>query len=364
MQRAPHHVDILEITPSAGVSTDRHGWRAKCLQRLIRMDLPVPRSFTIPASAVRAMAEGAQPDAGVLAALFEDGNGLVGVRPSAVNPEWGGPGTVLNVGANDETHRRLCESRGQDAADAIYLGFVQSYAIHVARLDPDRFAQEGEGALARALDAYRDEMDEPFPQDPVRQLTEVLRSMARAWDGPSARLLRQAKGAPEDAPLGLVVQRMAVALGPGVTGSGTIQFVDPVSGEARITGRFKGQMQGRAIGQGAETLYLTRDPRGPSLEDAAPEVFAELVRFGQAARERLREEMQIEFVIADGDLAIIDAVKMPRSSRAAVRIAVALASGGIISPQEAVMRVEPRALSELMHHQIDPRAPREVLVRG
>ena len=354
---------IVEITPSAGIQTARHGWRAKCLQRLIRMELPVPTSFALSAEAVRAIAAGQMPDRARLAAIMERADGLVSVRPSAMNPAWGGPGTVLNVGINHECHARLVKSRGKAAADAIYLGFVQSYAIHVARLDPDMFS-DSEGGLAAALRAYEDETDEEFPQDPTRQLAEVLRSMARAWDGPTARLLRQAKGAPALAPLGLVVQDMALAIGPGVTGSGTIQFVDSVTGTPRITGRFRGQTQGRSKGKGAETLYLTRDPRGPSLEEAAPEVFADLVRFGVAARERLREEMQIEFVVSDSRLAIIDAVRVSRSSRASVRIAVSLARDGIIPAEEAVMRVEPRALSDLLHHQVDPRAPRDVIARG
>ncbi|RCW80792.1 putative PEP-binding protein [Paracoccus lutimaris] len=354
---------IVEITPSAGVRTALHGWRAKCLQRLIRMDLPVPTSFAISADAVRAIAMGGTPDRARLAAIIERADGLVSVRPSAQNPAWGGPGTVLNVGINAACHARLAETRGKPAADALYLGFVQSYAIHVARLDPDMFSDSDAG-LDAALRAYEDETDEEFPQDPARQLAEVLRSMARAWDGPTARLLRQAKGAPDSAPLGLVVQDMALAIGPGVTGSGTIQFVDGVTGTPRITGRFRGQSQGTARGEGAETLYLTRDPRGPSLEEAAPQVFADLVRFGIAARERLREEMQIEFVISDSRVAIIDAVRVQRSSRASVRIAVALARDGVIPPQEAVMRVEPRALSDLLHHQVDPRAPRDVIARG
>ena len=87
----------------------------------------------------------------------------------------------------------------------------------VAQALYQRWPKADEGALTRALAAYRAEMDEDFPQDPVRQLTEVLRSMARAWDAPTARLLRQAKGAPADAALGLVVQDMALALGPGFT---------------------------------------------------------------------------------------------------------------------------------------------------
>lgn len=354
---------IVEITPAARVQTSRHGWRAKCLQRLIRMDLPVPASFAISADAVRAIAAGHSPDPDSLARIIARGGGLVSVRPSAVDPAWGGPGTVLNVGINDACHARLVQSRGQAAADAIYLGFVQSYAVHVARLDPDMFS-DSDASLAAALRAYEDETDEEFPQDPAQQLAEVLRSMARAWDGPTARLLRQAKGAPPNAPLGLVVQDMALAIGPGVTGSGTIQLVDGLTGTPRVTGRFRGQSQGSTSGQGAETLYLTRDPRGPSLEEAAPQVFADLIRYGVAARERLREEMQIEFVVSDSRLSIIDATRVQRTSRASVRIAVALARDGIIPAEEAVMRVEPRALSDLLHHQVDPRAPREVIARG
>ncbi|WBU65019.1 putative PEP-binding protein [Paracoccus aerodenitrificans] len=356
--------DIVEITSDSGIDTAVHGWRAKCLQRLVRMDLPVPRSFAIAAKAVRAMAQGAMPDADAIGALFANGEGLVIVRPSAVKPEWGGPGTVLNVGINDECYRRLKKSHGKDAADAIYLAFVQSYAINVARLDPDMFSESGEGALDRALAAYRSEMDEEFPQDPIRQLTGVLRSMARAWDAPTARMLRQAKGAPGDAPLGLVVQQMALAVGPGLTGSGTIQLIDSVTGATGISGRFRGQMHGETRGQGAETLYLTTDERGPALEDAAPGLFADLVEYCRAARIRLRDEMMIEFVISDGRLSIIDALRVQRSSRAAVRIAVNLAEDGIIPAEEAVMRVEPRALSELMHYQVDPRAPRDIIVRG
>lgn len=358
------HPELIKITPSSGIKRTRHGWRAKCLQRLVRMELPVPPSFVLSADTVHAIASGRSMVREDLARLFDGDCGLVVVRPSAVDPEWGGPGTVISVGINDTTHARLAQRIGQENADAIYLAFVQSYAINIARLDPDMFTQEGPDALAQALRAYQSEMDEDFPQDPVQQLAEVLRSMARAWDGPTARILRQAKGAPADAPLGLVVQEMALALGPGLSGSGTIQFVDPVTGTPRVTGRFRGQQHGSAVGTGAKTLYLIRDKRGPSLEDAAPELFADLIRFGVAARERLREEMQIKFVLTEGRISIIDAVRLQRTSRASVRIAVALAQDGIIPPAEAVMRVEPRALADLLHHQVDPRFPRNVIARG
>lgn len=355
---------LTRITPSAAIDRACHGWRAKCLQRLVRMDLPVPPSFALPASTVQAIANGQRFDYSPLQELLSEGDGLISVRPSAVNPEWGGPGTVLNVGINDATHAHLAERIGQANADAVYLSFVQSYAINIARLDPDLFSEEGDDALSQALQHYHDEMDEPFPQDPERQLAEVLRSMARAWEGPTARLLRQAKGAPADAPLGLVVQQMRLAIGPGLCGSGTIQFVDAVTGQPGITGRFRGQRHGQAVGVGAETLYLTQDERGPSLEDVAPEIFSELIAFGAAARKRLREEMQIEFMLTDGKISLIDAIKVPRSSRASVRIAVSLARDGIIPSDEALMRIQPRALSDLLHHQVDPREPRDIVARG
>ncbi|MFZ5709710.1 MAG: putative PEP-binding protein [Pseudomonadota bacterium] len=363
------HADFAEFTligPADKIERSRHGWRAKCLQRLIRLDLPVPRTVALPSDTVRAIAAGAMPDTRRIVALFGD-HPLVSVRPSPENPDWGGPGTVLNIGMNDRTHARIAERHGQRAADELYLRFVQSYAIHVARLDPDMFSappssSASPAVLAAARAAYAAETDDDFPQDPARQLAEVLRSMARAWEGTTARLLRQAKGALPEAALGLVVQDMALAVGPGLSGIGTIQFVEGVTGAAQITGRFRGMKLGR--GPVEETLYLTRDSRGASLEEAAPDVFAALVRHGADCRRKLREEMQIEFALEGGELKVIDAIKVTRTSRAAVKIAVALANDGTISREEALLRVEPRALSELLHTQVDPRAPRDVFARG
>ncbi len=360
----PHLTDFTLITPSASIRAEAHGWRAKCLQRLIRLELPVPRVVALPAATVRAIAGGMAVDAQAVLAHFGP-DPLVSVRPSPANPDWGGPGTVLNIGLNAARHRALRETNGAAAADQIYLRFIQAYATHVARLDPDMFdPTPGPDALREALRTYEREMEEPFPEDPARQLSEVLRSMARAWEGTSARLLRQAKGAPAEAALGLVVQQMAQGIGQGLSGAGVIQFVDGVTGRPQITGRYLSQAQGRAALKQQEAIYLTRDSRGPALEDLSPGVFAELVRAGEVTRRRLREEMQIEFTIEDGRLAIIDAVKVTRSARAGLRIAVALAEDGIISRDEAVLRVEPRSLPELLHRQVDPRGQRDVAARG
>lgn len=358
--------DFCLIAPTAPVAVKTHGWRAKCLQRLVRLEMPVPRTVALSFAAVRALAAGQLPDTRALLSTFGE-RPLVSVRPSSENPDWGGPSSVLNIGMNAARHEDLSLSHGEDAATALYLRFVQSYAVHVARLDPDAFeaTEPSPEALRAALRAYHDEMDEPFPQEPERQLGQVLRSMARAWEGTSARLLRQVKGAPAEAGLGLVVQQMALGLGFGESGSGVIQFVDGATGMPRVTGRYLSQSQGReALTQREGALYLTRDPRGPSLEERCPDPYGELIRLGAVARRGLREEMQIEFTIENGALCVLDAVKVHRSSRAAVRIAVALAEDGIIAREEAILRIEPRAISELLHQQVDPEGARDVIARG
>ncbi|WP_112309680.1 putative PEP-binding protein [Pseudogemmobacter bohemicus] len=368
MQKQVKITAFSEITPSAPVTTEEHGWKAKCLQRLVRLDLPVPQSVALPASTIRALAQGQAVDAGAILSHFGSGTGgaLVSVRASPANPDWGGPATILNIGLNAARHASLVETHGRDAADALWCRFIQSYAIHVARLDPDMFEDvpPGPDALRELRRLYEYETDEPFPEDPARQLSEVLRSMARAWEGTSARLLRSAKGAPEDAALGLVVQQMAQGIGQGISGSGVIQFVDSVTGLSRVTGRYLGQSQGRDALAAREALYLTRDPRGPSLEEEAPGIMLELVRMGAACRVKLREEMQIEFTVEDGRLSVLDAVRVARSARAGLKIAVALAEDSVIPKSEAVLRVEPRALSELLHHQVDPQGLRDVISNG
>ena len=367
MQQQIKQDRVTLITPTAPVSVAAHGGRAKCLQRLIRLAMPVPVTVALSFDAVRDAALGNLPDMAALMAPF-DPQPLLSVRPSSESADWGGPSAILNVGMNDARFVSMSQAMGEAAAARLYLRFVQSYAVHVARLDPDEFHLPDiadASALRVMLAAYEAETDEPFPQDPAVQLAEVLRSMARAWDGTSARLLRQAKGAPVDAGLGLVVQAMALGLGQGECGTGTVQFVDSTTGAPRITGRYVAQNVPQMDKTDAEgALYLTRDPRGASLQDRCPQTFARLLDCGALCRQHLREEMQVKFTIDAGKLYILDAVRVQRSSRASVRIAVALAEDGVITRQDAVLRVEPVALSELLHRQVDPSAPRNVLVTG
>ena len=354
------------ITPSARIATATHGGRAKCLQRLLRLELPVPKTVAISFSGVHSIAAGNFEDLPEILSNFNN-NDLLCVRPSSESPDWGGPSAIMNIGMNNLRYEELKQKLGADAASSIYINFVQAYSLHVARLDPDIFnpvETQNTAALAKVLEIYESETEHEFPQDITTQLSEILRSMARTWESTTARLLRQAKGAPLDAGLGLVIQVMAFGLGEGESGTGTLQLIDENDGKPKIKGRYKEQSQIRPEKSSEGALYLTKDDRGYSLEDNNEEIFRQLVEFATIMRVKLREEMQIEFSIQNGVLHILDGIRTPRRSQAAVRVAVTLAEDGIISRNEALMRVEPRAISELLHRQIDPEADRDVLGSG
>jgi len=358
--------NITLVTPDAPIATQTHGGRAKCLQRLVRLDLPVPKTVALSFESVLDIASGHLPNIEAILKQFPE-DALLCVRPSSEDPDWGGPSAVLNIGMSTARFDTLCATLGTDAASSLFTRFVQSYAIHVERLDPDMFDDvKGEGleALQYVLQAYEIETEASFPGTRSEQLVGVLKSMARAWEGTSARLLRQAKGAPADASLGLIVQQMAFGVGQGESGSGVLQLVSSKTGLPQITGRYLRQSQGRDALLGDTSLYISRDPRGPSFEELVPESFAKLVDYAHLMRKKLREEMQLEFTIESGELHILDGVRVTRSSRAAVRIAVQLALDEIILHQEALMRVDPTALNELLHRQVDRHAKRNIVGTG
>ena len=217
MQNDPIYAPVVLVTKITPMTAATYGGRAKCAQRLIRLDMPVPTTVALSFAAVHQIATGNVIDLDLVLQHFEAAP-LLSVRPSSGSSDWGGPGAILNIGMNDAKFSSLTETLGETPAAMLYLRFINAYATHVARLDPDAF-DDPETPTARdvktALATYAEEADEPFPQAVDVQLRHVLRSMARAWEGTSARLLRQAKGAPADAGLGLVVQAMAIGVGHG-----------------------------------------------------------------------------------------------------------------------------------------------------
>jgi len=365
VQKMVEPMGFTRIKRVAPIDAMTHGGRAKCLQRLIRLDFPLPPTVSLSFEEVNRIASGHLPDMNKLISSLGEAP-LMSVRPSSQDPDWGGPQAMLNVGMNDDRHAELASTLGQDQADQLYRDFVRRYAVSVSRLDEDIFEVSGKDAgadLARLLAAYETETETRFPQDPAEQLTAVLRSMSRAWSGTTARLLRQARGAPADAGLGLVVQRMALGVGLGESGQGVIRFVDMDNGAPNVLGRYIPQSLGfpAQVGSGDDN-GLTRGTG--NLKDSQPEIFQELLRLGDLSRNKLREEMQIEFTLENGTLSVLDAIRVQRSTRASLRVATDLARDGVITKGEALLRIEPRSLSELLHPQVDPKGDRDTVLTG
>ena len=161
--------DIALVTKTAPIATVTHGGRAKCLQRLVRLDLPVPKTVSLSFEMVHRIASNEGMDvANILSEFSQDD--LLCVRPSSESPDWGGPRAVLNVGINDAQYERLCNTLGKTLQ--IYLRFVQGYPFmwHGLILTCLIISKDRMRLHCEALDAYEQETEEQFPQDRSVQL--------------------------------------------------------------------------------------------------------------------------------------------------------------------------------------------------
>ncbi|MBP7240813.1 putative PEP-binding protein [Amaricoccus sp.] len=369
----------LDITPApldAVVSLDAgdrvrdaiHGRRAHKLARLRGLGLPVMPGLALSFDCVRELAEGGPMPA--LPVSFDAGR-LHVLRSSPESRSWGGAPAVLDIGLGPATLPSLAARIGERRAGAAMCRFVQAYAVSVAGLDAEDFealglasrgkpvtelsAEEIAALLAAKKRFYEEETGTPFPEDPLDQLEGAARAMARAWNAASARILREARGAPADAGLGLIVQERAPAGGTGLCGSGSVQMVDSRTGAPTVVGQFLAQGTTRPIPVAG----------GPeALETLAPQAVAALCSAAATASAGLGEAYQFDFALADGRVVIHDAAPVRRGARASVRIAVDLANAGAITRGEAILRVDPRNLVEHLHPQIDPTAARDVCATG
>ncbi len=342
---------MIPLDGTTELNVAQHGTRACRLAKMAALGLPVPEGVVLSAADVSKIAEtGEVPQ--VPAHLLK---GLLSLRASPLNPDWGGPTAILNIGISDSTLPDV----GEDAAYILYRRFIQSFATNVAGLEAEDFDSDlpdGAERIARCKASYQFETDEDFPQAPEAQLRACILHMARAWNRPSARILRQAKGAPEDAGFALVIQRMALGIGRGVSGAGAAQMVDEATGAARLWGRYLPQSQGQDAVIGARAAMGV---------EALPEaVQAALLKAGEVLAKGFGDAYQVEFTVQDGRLWLLDCSPARRSSVAALRINVDLAEAGVISKADAILRTEPQALGDHLHPQIAEHSERDILASG
>jgi len=317
---------------------------------------------------------------------------LVSVRSGARVSMPGMMDTVLNLGLNDATVAGLAEASG-DARFAwdSYRRFIQMYSDVVLGLDHYRFedaleivkedngffndvemeSEHWQALVAEYKGIVAEELGREFPQDVHEQLWGAIGAVFDSWDSERAKVYRRLNGIPGDWGTAVSVQAMVFGNMGDTSATGVAFTRDPATGEKAWYGEWLVNAQGEDVVAGIRTpQYLTRAARERanakplSMEEAMPEAFAELGRVFDLLENHYRDMQDIEFTVERGSLWMLQTRSGKRTAKAALKMAVDMVGEGLISHDEAIARVDPMALDQLLHPTLDPTAVRDVLTRG
>jgi pyruvate, orthophosphate dikinase len=384
----------LAAEGSLGVS-ESLGLRGAYLAEAAALGLPVPAGFTLTVEVCRQLAKGQVPD-DVLAAIadglshiskvtgahFGDAANplLLSVRPSPRHALPGMMEAILNLGLNDQTVEGLARlSNDPHFAFECYRRFIQNFAHVAMGDDPAAFddivhlylderayvsGSELKGTDARELiTRFKSQVEshgEALPHDVMQQLTQSIVALARAWTAPRAKTHRKIHNiADEDAGLAIIVQAMVFGNRGEESGAGIASARLASTGEAKLNGVWLRQAQGpdrlgrvQAL-ENLDSMAATHAAFAQDLTDA-------LAR----AEQHFRDFMEIEFTIERGALSVLDVRPQPRTTAAGLAMAVGLADQGVISREEAILRIEPVSLGQMLHSTVDASTKRDVIASG
>ncbi|MEM8694517.1 MAG: pyruvate, phosphate dikinase [Pseudomonadota bacterium] len=317
---------------------------------------------------------------------------LVSVRSGARVSMPGMMDTVLNLGLNDETVRGLAETSGDPrfAWDS-YRRFIQMYADVVLGLDHGAFeealeiAKEDKGIyldtemetedwrklVGDYMRIAEEELGHPFPQDPQDQLWGAVGAVFGSWQAERAKVYRRINDIPGDWGTAVNVQAMVFGNMGETSATGVAFTRDPSTGARAYYGEWLINAQGEDVVAGIRTpQYLTKAAREAanakpvSMEEGMPETYGELAKVFDLLETHYRDMQDIEFTVERGKLWMLQTRSGKRTAKAALKIAVDMAGEGLITEEEAVLRVDPGALDQLLHPTLDPDATRDVIARG
>ncbi|MDN5928087.1 MAG: pyruvate, phosphate dikinase [Hyphomicrobiales bacterium] len=394
-----------------GRAGDRNllGGKGANLAEMSSLGLPVPPGFTITTEACntyfekqQAYPEGLKEE--VAKALAEVGrivgrkfgdrknSLLVSVRSGARASMPGMMDTVLNLGLNDETVKALAEESGDErfAYDS-YRRFIQMYSDVVLGVDHGNFEEileDEKGRLGHDLDTeltaaewrqiidlykakVKEELGQPFPQEPQAQLWGAIGAVFSSWMNQRAITYRRLHDIPERWGTAVNVQAMVFGNLGDDSATGVAFTRNPSTGDNQLYGEFLVNAQGEDVVAGIRTpqniTEAARQAAGsdkPSLEKVMPDAFASFVDISSRLESHYRDMQDLEFTIERGKLWMLQTRNGKRTAKAAMKIAVDMAAEGLISKEEAVQRVEPASLDQLLHPTIDPDANRDVIGVG
>jgi pyruvate,orthophosphate dikinase len=385
------------------------GGKGANLAEMAGIGLPVPPGFTIPTTQCARFYDAggtlpddlrAQLDQGLahietaLGCRFGDPENplLVSVRSGARVSMPGMMDTVLNLGLNDATVAGLAARSGNPrfAWDS-YRRFVQMYGDVVlgldhylfedalelmkddrgAALDTELSADDLRALVGQYCAIVKRETGADFPQDPRTQLEGAIAAVFGSWRSERAAVYRRLNDIPEDWGTAVTVQAMVFGNMGETSATGVAFTRDPATGERRIYGEYLVNAQGEDVVAGIRTPhYLTTAAReragaqGLAMEEAMPAVFAELADLFERLERHYRDCQDIEFTVQEGKLFLLQTRSAKRTAKAAMRMATDMVDEGLIETEEAVLRVDPAVLDQLLHPTLDPAAPRSVIATG
>jgi len=385
------------------------GGKGANLAEMSSLGLPVPPGFTItteacvhyyahgqsyPADLAEQVKAGlAKVEAGVGKTFGDPANPLlVSVRSGARASMPGMMDTVLNLGLNDATVEGLAALSGDRrfAFDS-YRRFITMYSNVVLGLGHDHFEEVLDdhkdrlgvsvdteltaGDWERVVGDYKtvvqDRLGHAFPQDVQDQLWGAISAVFASWMNDRARFYRRMHDIPESWGTAVNVQSMVFGNMGATSATGVAFTRNPSTGEAQLYGEFLINAQGEDVVAGIRTPQsLTKAGREEmgetalSMEEAMPHVFGQFVETVGKLERHYRDMQDIEFTVEQGRLWMLQTRNGKRTAKAALKIAVEMAADGVISREEAVGRVDPSALDQLLHPTLDPEAPREVVAQG
>ncbi len=388
---------------------DLLGGKGANLAEMSSLGLPVPPGFTITTEVCTAyythggrLPEGLEREAeAALAAVgkavgmtFGDAKNplLVSVRSGARASMPGMMDTILNLGLNQMTVEGLAKRSG-DARFAwdSYRRFMQMYSNVVLEVDHGEFedilenhknlngygsdtelsADDWKAVAAEYDGVVRRVTSKPFPQDVNEQLWGAIGAVFGSWQSARAKTYRRLNDIPDDWGTAVNVQAMVFGNMGDTSATGVAFTRNPSTGVREVYGEFLVNAQGEDVVAGIRTPQsLTRKARAesgdklPSLEEVMPKTFAELTDIFARLERRYGDMQDVEFTIQDGRLWLLQTRNGKRTAEAALKIAVDLAREGVLSERDAVMRVEPSALDQLLHPTIDPSAAKELITTG
>ena len=365
------------------------GGKGANLAEMTNAGMPVPQGFTISTEAcTQYYNDGRQINDEIMNQIYEyigkmeevvgkkfgDSQNplLVSVRSGSRASMPGMMDTILNLGLNDEVVEGLAKLTGNPrfAYDS-YRRFVQMFSDVVmemsktyfdniieemkeakgVKLDVELDADDLKALVVKFKSLYKEKMGSDFPTDPKVQLIEAVKAVFRSWDNPRANVYRRMNEIPYDWGTAVNVQSMVFGNSGENSGTGVAFTRDPSTGENKLMGEYLINAQGEDVVAGIRTPSPISH-----LKEQMPEVYDQFVDIAGKLEKHYRDMQDMEFTIENGKLYMLQTRNGKRTAQAALKIAVDLVDEGMITEEEAVLRVEPQQLDSLLHPQFDSAA--------